>query len=325
MGLEEGTRNTFDCTHALVRSDGLVAAAFPMSNVQSNSVLCSDGIRVAIRLSDEVGHSCRRYVAVINAGAGITSRYYERFASYLAESGIPTVVYDYRGIGASRPPSLRGFNASVAEWGSHDCAAVLSWVSQRFPGARRVVIGHSVGGFLTGFAPNGQLIDKMVLVGAHTGYWGDYARGARPWMYALWHVFMPAVTRIVGYFPGRRLHLLEDLPKGVALEWAARRRPDFWWNVRAADGTPDTRRIEEVLARFRAIRARTLAIRFDDDPFATVAATDRILGLYSGCAAERLLLTRADVGGQRIGHFGFFRSRFRDTLWPRVLAWIRTP
>lgn len=262
-------------------------------------------------------------VALINAGAGISSRFYSRFASYLAEAGIPTVVYDYRGIGASRPPSLRGFHASVAQWGSHDCAAVLAWMSQRFPGARRVVIGHSVGGFLTGFAPNGQLIDRMVLVGAHTGYWGDYAPGARPWMYALWHVFMPAVTRVLGYFPGRRLHLLEDLPKGVALEWAARRRPDFWWNVRTADGAPDTQRIDEVLARFRSIRARTLAVRFDDDPFATVAATDRVLGLYAGCTAERLLLTRADVGGQPIGHFGFFRSRFRDTLWPRVLAWIR--
>jgi predicted alpha/beta hydrolase len=149
-----------------------------VSNDEFTFSVCSDGFRVAVRLSDGRNEGDR--VALINAGAGISSRFYSRFASYLAEAGIPTVVYDYRGIGASRPPSLRGFHASVAQWGSHDCAAVLAWMSQRFPGARRVVIGHSVGGFLTGFAPNGQLIDRMVLVGAHTGYWGDYAPGARP-------------------------------------------------------------------------------------------------------------------------------------------------
>lgn len=262
-------------------------------------------------------------VALLNAGAGIDSRYYDRFARYLAEAGIPALTYDYSGIGLSRPKRMRGFQASVEEWGSKDCAAMLEWMAGRFPGARRVVIGHSVGGFLTGFARNGHLIDHMVLVGAHTGYWGDYARAARPWMYLLWHAFMPAVTRVVGYFPGRRLHLLEDLPRGVALEWAARRRPEFWWNVRRVDGQPDIERIEEVLGRFRSIRASVLALRFADDPFATKAATERVLGLYSGCTAQQRLITRADVGGQRIGHFGFFRSRFRDTLWRDVVSWIK--
>jgi predicted alpha/beta hydrolase len=262
-------------------------------------------------------------VALINPGAGISAKYYERFAVFLAESGIPTVVYDYRGIGRSRPKHLRGFDASVEDWGSKDCAAILEWLASRFPGARRLVIGHSIGAFLTGFVGNGHLIDQMVLIGGHTGYWGDYAPSARPWMYALWHVFMPAITRVIGYFPGRRLHLLEDLPRGVALEWAARRHPDFWWNVRTPEGLPDTVRIDEVLGRFRAIRARVLAVRFADDPFATESATRRILSLFSGCLGEERLFTRADVGGQRIGHFGFFSSRFRDSLWPQVLQWIR--
>ena len=279
--------------------------------------------RLALRLWQVDGYEPPRLVSLINAGAGIDSRYYDRFASYLAEAGIPSLVYDYRGIGHSRPEIMRGFEASVEEWGSKDCAVTLGWLAERFPLARRVVIGHSVGGFLTGFARNGHLIDHMVLVGSHTGYWGDYAPAARPAMFLLWHAFMPAITRLVGYFPGRRLRLLEDLPRGVALEWAARRKPDFWWNLRRPDGTPDVERIDEVLGRFRAIRASVLALRFDDDPFATAAATERVLGLYSGCRAEQRLITRADVGGQKIGHFGFFRSRFRETLWPEVLHWLQ--
>jgi predicted alpha/beta hydrolase len=84
-------------------------------------------------------------VALIKAGAGIGSGYYDRFARFLAESGVPTLVYDYCGIGKSRPRSLRGFAGSVEDWGSKDCTAALEWIGKRFPGARRV-IGHSIGG-----------------------------------------------------------------------------------------------------------------------------------------------------------------------------------
>ena len=263
-------------------------------------------------------------VALINAGAGIGFNYYDRFAQYLAANGMPTLIYDYRGIRQSRPHSLRGFKASVEDWGSKDCTAALEWLAGQFPGARRVVIGHSVGGFATGFVTNGRGIDRLLLVGGHTGYWRDYAARARPGMYLLWHMLMPALTYALGYFPGRRLHLLEDLPAGVALEWASRRRPDFWWNVTLPDGTPDLGRIEKALRSFQALHAPTLAIRFSDDPFATEPATHRILHLYENCSATQMVLGPSDAGGQKIGHFGFFRSRFRDTLWPRALEWLRS-
>ena len=263
-------------------------------------------------------------VAIINAGAGIGFGYYDRFAQFLAANGLPTLIYDYRGIRQSRPKSLRGFSASVEYWGSKDCAAALEWIAIRFPGARRIVIGHSVGGFVTGFVTNGHRIDRMLLVGAHTGYWRDYAARARLRMYLLWHVLMPALTLAVGYFPGRKLHLLEDLPAGVALEWANRRRPEFWWNVRLPDGTSDLGRIESAVSRFQAVHAPTLAIRFSDDSFATEAATLRVLALYQNCPATQMVLGPSDAGGQKIGHFGFFRSRFRDTLWPRALEWLRS-
>src|SRR5262249_40317558 len=159
------------------------------------------------------------------------------------------------------PKKLRGFRASVEEWGSMDCTAVLEWLSKRFPSAKRIVIGHSVGGMVTGFATNGRSIDQMLLIGAHTGYWRDYAQKPRLGLYLLWHVLMPAITGVVGYFPGRALRLLDDLPHGVALEWANRRRPEFWWNKLTREGILDTEWRDEVIGRFLAIRAATLAIR----------------------------------------------------------------
>lgn len=286
--------------------------------------MTGDGVHLAGRVWTANDIDSSGYVAIINAGAGIALGYYDRFAAYLATQGVPTLLYDYRGIAGSRPPSLVGFRASVEEWGSKDCAAALHWASNRFPGAKRLVIGHSVGGFVTGFAPNSELVDRMLLVSAHTGYWRDYASGTRLSMFFLWHVFMPAITRLLGYFPGRRLHLLEDLPMGVALDWARRRRPDFWWFLKRPDGSADSALISNILARFRAIRGSTLAFRFEDDPFATKAATDRVLGLYANAPSFQIAIGPDDVGGQKIGHFGFFRSRFRATLWPRVMSWLNS-
>jgi predicted alpha/beta hydrolase len=39
------------------------------------------------------------HVAVLHCGAGVRALRYRRFAAFLAESGIPTLSYDYRGIG----------------------------------------------------------------------------------------------------------------------------------------------------------------------------------------------------------------------------------
>jgi predicted alpha/beta hydrolase len=286
------------------------------------TIAAADGYPLHARLWARPEAAAPRRVALVNAGAGIVCAYYERFAAWLAASGTPTLVYDYRGIGGSKPATLRGFDATVEDWGRLDCSGALAWLEARYPAAERVVVGHSVGGFVTGLSKVGGRIDRLLLVGAHTGYYGDYAPRARPWMYALWHVLMPALTRAVGYFPGRRLHLLEDLPRGAALQWAGRRHVDFREEVRLPDGRRDEAAGAELHDRFRAVRADTLALRFSDDPFATAAATANLQRLYVNATWRTRELSPEDAGGEPIGHFGFFRSRNRDTLWPVVAAWL---
>jgi predicted alpha/beta hydrolase len=34
-------------------------------------------------------------------------------------------------------------------------------------------------------------------------------------------------------------------------------------------------------------------------------------------------ISPSDVGARSIGHFGFFRKRFADALWPQVGAWLK--
>ena len=179
-----------------------------------------------------------RYV-VVNAGAGIPARYYDRFAAWLADRGVPTLTYDYRGIAASAPPvaqGLRGTRRRLGKQGLCRCAGQL--VAAVSPLAKPRCSGHSIGGFVTGLMPGGERIERLALVGTHTGYWRDYARRVRLPMFFTWHLAMPLVVRTIGYVPARRFGLPEDLPAGVARDWSARRRPEPWWNLRRPDGTP---------------------------------------------------------------------------------------
>ena len=261
-------------------------------------------------------------VVVINAGAGIPATYYKRFAEGLAERGIVTITYDYRGIGRSRPAKLRGYRATIKDWGELDAPAALRWVRENYPGRQRAVIGHSVGGFLIGFTPDPALVNHIVLVGAHTGYWGDCARRARPLMWVMWHAVMPTVTKAMGYFPARRFGLPEDLPAGVAYDWAARTRPNFNRNFRRSDGSLDNERYVAIRSRFEALNVDVLAVRVSDDPFATAAATARLRGMFSGCRFEEIRIDVRSTILRKVGHFGFFRSMARESLWPVVIEWL---
>lgn len=289
-----------------------------MAEAHSLVVTAADGFPLSATLwLPDSGTSPKR-VVIVNAGAGIPARYYDRFAAWLADRGLPTLTYDYRGIGRSRPARLRGFEATVEMWGSKDCAAMLDVMTARFPSARLAVLGHSIGGFVTGLAPGGERVDRLALVGTHTGYWRDYAPRVRLPMYVAWHLAMPAVTRVLGYFPGRRFGLPEDLPAGVARDWARRRRPDPWWYLKRDDGSPDEARIADVVGRLDAFRADALVVSVADDPFATAEATARMAALFRHCRIDERRVDPRGLDLPAVGHFGFFRSRMREALWPIV-------
>jgi predicted alpha/beta hydrolase len=259
-----------------------------------------------------------RRAAVLHPGAGIPAQRYWRFARFLAEWGIPVLAYDYRGIGLSRPPDLRGFEATIEDWAELDSAAAIAWLRERFPHDEILGISHSIGCLPLGGAPNATEQARAILVGAHTGYYGDYRPLYRLPMAFAWHGLMPAITRCLGYFPADRLGLGEDLPAGMALEWAERRRPELRPNGGAE---PAQERRRQLLDRCARLQCPTIAISISDDAFATVQGTRRLLSYFPGLSSSELLVfTPRDAQVRRIGHFGFFRRAVGMTLWPRLLA-----
>src|SRR5688572_10624070 len=261
-----------------------------------------------------------RRVAVVHPGAGIAAGAYRRFAAYLAQAGIPALTYDYRGIGGSRPRALRGFRAAIEDWSEYDCGGAIAWLRQRYPRARITGIAHSIGALLVGGAHNSSEQAQLVLIGGHTGYYGDYHPRYRFPMTAVWHALMPAVTLVVGYFPARRLGLGEDLPARVALQWAGRRTGD----LRPAGLGPGYDRVQSLLDRCAALQRPATLVSVSDDAFATASGTKRLLSFYPRLFPLTYVeYSPADAGTRRIGHFGFFGRRAGAALWPRLTALLR--
>jgi predicted alpha/beta hydrolase len=259
-------------------------------------------------------------VVIINAATSVRCRYYFPFAGFLFGHGFDVIAYDYRGIGESRPATLRGFDASWIDWGRLDFDAVLRYAAQSGAGRPIHVVAHSIGGVLIGLAPSNHLLRRVFTMGAQYAYWRDYAAGRRLGMLFKWHAVMPLITMLFGYFPGKRLGWVEDTPQRVVLDWTfSRERLEDTWRNRRSSRDPDP---QALVQQFTAVTAPILAVSVTDDEFGTVPAVNRPLSYFPQSARTHLRISPEAIGEPAIGHFGFFHRRFEQTLWPLPLEWL---
>ena len=252
-------------------------------------------------------------LTVIGGGTGIARRYYARFAAWLAERGRPTLTFDYRDIGGSRAGSLKGSRVRMRDWCLLDVPAVLAWAAREHPGRPIQWVGHSLGGFATGRAPNNNLIARQLSIAALSGYWRHMAAPERYRVRLGMGTLAPLAVRALGYFPGALLGG-EDMPGPAFLEW---RRwcmsPGFLFDDRTLPGT----------ANFASFRAPIRFGQVQDDPWGTPAAVEAIAGHFTGSSDRSVWrIHLADTGTRRIGHHGFFRFEHRDTLWRAAADWL---
>jgi len=279
-----------------------------------SDIVCQDGVRLGGHLWSRTGGSnCGKIV--INPATGVLARYYHAYAQFLADHGFAVLTYDYRGIGRSRPKQLRGCGYRWADWGERDFAAALGFLHAHAPHGPTLVVGHSIGGFLPGFARNASLIDRMLTIGAQYAYWRDYAATHRLPLLLKWHLAMPVLTAICGYFPGRKLGWLEDLPAGVARDWSFRQ-------ARMELSHPQRTR-QDILRRFAAVTAGILAVAVTDDEIGTETAVRRALRYYENVNPMEVALSPSDLGLDRIGHFSLFHKRHAVDFWLDSLLWLR--
>jgi predicted alpha/beta hydrolase len=280
-----------------------------LSSPSTHTIRASDGVAITATLYPATG-SARR-VVVINAAMGVPGRFYSQYARFLAEHGLTAITWDYRGMGSSAPPRLRGFAADIDTWAERDLAALIDWVDATWPNARLLMVGQSLGGQILSLPANRERIGAAMLVSCPSGHWGHWPAPGRYGMWTLAMLGLPLGASLLGYFPAKRLGLGEDLPAGVARQWSR-------W-IRSPRYNAGDARYRERMASFRIpIRAYS----FTDDGYAPAAAIAALLAEYPSASIEHRRVDPAALGMPPVGHHGFFRERQGGRLWKETAAWL---
>ena len=264
--------------------------------------------QLAVRRYEPAGTP--RASVVIGGAMGVRQSFYEPFAQWLSQQGLRVWTFDYRGSGDSRGDvPLREVDADLFDW-ARDYEAVIDAAKAVAPDAPLYLLGHSLGAQLPGFLQRPEQVDGLVSIAAGSGYWRENAPKLKRSILYFWFVLVPLVTRLFGYFPGRKLRKVGDLPRGVILQW---RR--WCLNPRYSVGAEG-----ELAARsYSRVRFPVLALSMTDDELMTLAGTNSLLSFYTGAPSAIERIAPADVQARRIGHFGFFREQFSQSLWPSTV------
>ena len=271
--------------------------------LEDREVLTADGFLLAARFF----HPREPKAAVLIVPAmGCSQDFYRPLASWLAAQGFTAATFDYRGTGLSRPRTLRGFKADILDWARLDCAAMID----ALPGRPLYWIGHSLGGQILALVPNKEALTKAVTVATGSGYWLETVPAIRYKAWWLFYVVVPLSLPLFGYFPGKALRKVGDLPKGVMAQW---RR--WCLNREYAVGVEG----EAIRAQYAAVRTPIVSLSFADDEMMSARNTESIHGFYCGAPRTMKRIAPQDIGAPRIGHFGFFRTAYEASLWRAYL------
>lgn len=205
---------------------------------------------------------------------------------------------------------MRRLEADVLTWARRDCAAAVDAAAALAPGKPLTWIGHSLGGQLFAMVPNRDRVDRVLTVATGSGYWRENAPALKRVVWWLWYVVVPVVLPLAGYFPGRRLRKIGDLPRGVMAQW--RRwclHPDYAVGIEG----------DWLREAYASVGQPMTILSFCDDEYMSERNTVSLHAFYANAAKTWRRVDPAGSGLRRIGHFGFFRSEPGGAIWEKLV------
>lgn len=273
----------------------------------NNTIRTNDGTKIWISCyTPEISNG---KVIIIAPGVGLTQGYYDVFASFFCKEGFSVITFDYRGVGRSAPQKLSGYHANLHQWAVQDINAVLLYAKNYCPRHELIYIGHAIGGEIIGLAPASQYINKVILISSSL----SCAR-LWPWQYKIkisgLKIMAKLSTSILGYFPGKQLNSLGNLPQGVVYEWA-----NWCDNANGLfDNFPDN--------NYRKLSVPILAFTFADDWRCPPRAVKELLNRFENSTITWYHMKPKELGMKKVGHRDFFYASMTPALWKSVLTWI---
>ena len=278
-------------------------------NIELISLKATDGYALAALLYHPAGKVRGRIVV---AGAtGVPQHFYRHFAQYAASQGYTTLTFDYRGIGGSKPPSLRGFDMRLLDWAEKDLSVAVEAMAQ--DDQPLFMVGHSFGGHAFGLLPNHDKIARFYTFGTGSGWHGYMPFGEQIRVLLMWRVVGPLITHWNGYLAWSKLGMGDDMPLGVFRDWKHWCRfPRYFF---------DDPTMSSVHKQFSSVKTPIVAANALDDLWACPASRDAFMSGYANTNCERVDIDPQSKGLGPIGHMGYFR-RPAQPLWQDALDWF---
>lgn len=275
--------------------------------MKSITILTEDNYSLSAHLFEP--KNSNRKLLLINSATGVKQQIYFSFAQFFSEQGFTVITYDYRGIGLSKPHKMKGFEASMRNWGTTDYKSVTNYIKTNFVDYQKFCLGHSVGALILGMNRDSEIFNEFIFVGTQNAFVGNLKLKTKIEAYLGFGIVQPLSTKILGYFPANWFGLGESLPSGSA----------FDWRTLILNKKSTNKLLEKIEDFSRNLTQKVFVIRAEDDVWLTEKGVKSLLqNTYPNLKPTYRFIETSESEKGEIGHINFFRS-YNKKLWHIIL------
>ncbi|MFW1859755.1 alpha/beta fold hydrolase [Acinetobacter defluvii] len=245
---------------------------------------------------------------ILASATGVPQGFYRRFSEYMTQYGYQVLTFDYRGVGASSPKNLKGFEMSYLDWGKLDLAGAIDY----FADEQRplFVVGHSYGGQALGLTPNHAKVTAMYCFGTGAGWHGYMPLKERLKVQVIWNIVFPPIVAVTGYLPWSKFNMGADLPRGVYQQWRKWcKNPTYFFS------DPEQAALKDLYAQ---VKVPIYAVAALDDDWALPNSRHAFMQHYQNAEMHYIDIAANHLGLKQIGHMGYFRQG-SEAIWDQLL------
>jgi len=256
----------------------------------------------------------RRPVCILMPAMGVPASWYEPLAGTLGRQGFQAVTADLRGHGESSMRASRSVDFGFREMVAQDLPAVVAATAGRFPGCPIYLLGHSLGGQMSvlyaGLFPG--RVAGIVLVSSCSVYFRGWTFPANLTI-LLGTQLAWGISRLLGYYPGRRLGFGGREARTMVRDWAHNARTGCY---QPANCSCD---LEAALER---VVTPVLAIAIADDHLAPLRAIRYLCDKLKNAPVEYLHMGADEIPAAGQNHFAWVAHA--DAIVREMGLWMAT-
>ena len=231
---------------------------------------------------------------------GVTASYYEGFASRLSEEGAHVITADFRGHGHSAVRASRSQDFGYHELLAYEYSKVIEMAREHFPVNPMYLMGHSLGGQLSGLflAAHPELANGLILMASCSVYYKGW-QGKNPWRVLLMTQFSSVISKLTGYYPGEQIGFAGREARSVMRDWAYNARTGRY----VVKNSPHD--YEQLMSK---LTVPILSVTLQGDWLAPRLAADNLCDKFQSARIDRLEISAKQAGLSKVSHFSWVKQ-----------------